>query len=73
MLDYQTLPGMMKLVGLVGLALSLCTLAFAELSGGRKRLVPVCAGAALLLALIYFLGVLATADSGLNRFVPRFP
>ncbi len=64
---------MVRLVGLVGLVISFSTLAFAERSGHRKVLVSLGAGAALISALIYFVGVMAAADSGAHRFLPRFP
>jgi hypothetical protein len=72
MLDNNT-AGMVRLVGLLGLAISISVWAVAERSERRKALVPLGAGAALVSALIYFLGVMAAADSGAHRFLPRFP
>ncbi len=63
----------LKLAGLLGLFISITGWALAERSAGRKALVSVAAGAALISALIYFLGVMAAADSGAHRFLPRFP
>jgi hypothetical protein len=65
--------GIVRLVGLVGLGISFSAWAFAECSGHRKALVSLGAGAALISALIYFLGVMAAADSGAHRFLPRLP
>jgi hypothetical protein len=72
MIDHET-AGILRLVGLVGLVVSVCAWAWAERSGRGKMLVPLSAGGALLSALIYFLGVMAAADSGVSRFLPRFP
>ncbi len=69
MMDNDT-TGMLRLVGLFGLLISISVWALAERSG-RKMLVSLGAGAALISALIYFLGVMAAADSGVHRFVPR--
>jgi hypothetical protein len=63
----------MRLVGLLGLVVSICVWAAAERSGNRKVLVSLSAGAALVSALVYFLGVMASADSGASRLLPRFP
>jgi hypothetical protein len=72
MLDNNT-AGILRLVGLFGLVVSLLVWAIAELSGHRKLLVYLGAGAALISTLVYFLGVMAAADSGAHRFLPRFP
>jgi hypothetical protein len=65
--------GIVRLVGLFGLVISILVWAFAERSGRRKVFVSLAAGAALVSALIYFLGVMAAADAGAHRFLPRFP
>jgi hypothetical protein len=72
MIDHET-AGIVRLVGLLGLSLSVCVWAWAERLGRRKMLISLSAGAALLSALIYFLGVMAAADLGASRFLPRFP
>jgi hypothetical protein len=72
MMDNET-TGIVRLVGLFGLVISISVWALAERSGRRKALVSLGAGAALISALTYFLGVMAAADSGAHRFVPRFP
>ena len=72
MMDSDT-AGMVRLVGLFGLVVSLSVWAIAELSGRRKLRVSLAAGAALLSALIYLFGVMAAADSGAHRLLPRFP
>ncbi len=63
----------MRLVGLFGMLLSLSLWAIAERSAHRRVFVSVGATAAIVSALIYFLGVMAAADSGAHRFLPRFP
>ena len=65
--------GIARLVGLIGLVISSAVWALAERSGRRTVLVSLVACVALLSALIYFLGVMAAADSGAHRFLPRFP
>ena len=65
--------GIVRLVGLFGLFISLLVWALAERSRRPRVLASLGAGAALLSALIYFLGVMAAADSGAHRFLPRFP
>ena len=72
MMDNDT-AGIVRLVGLLGLVISFSVWALAEHSGRGKVLVSFAAGTALLSALIYFLGVMAAADSGAHRFLPRFP
>ena len=72
MMDLET-AGILRLVGLVALALSIAGWALAERSRRRRMLVSLSAAAALLAALIYFLGVMAASDSGASRFLPRFP
>ncbi len=72
MIDHDS-TGVVRLVGLLGLALSMCIWGWAERSGRRQTLVAVSAGAALFSALIYFVGVMATTDSGASRFLPRVP
>ena len=72
MIDDNT-AGIMRLAGLLGLVISLSLWGLAEYAGRRKVLVPLGACAALLSALIYFLGVMAAADSGWQRYLPRFP
>ena len=72
MIDHET-AGILRLIGLFGLAISVLVWALAERSGHRKTLVSLGTGAALLSALMYLIGVLATADSGAYRFLPRFP
>lgn len=72
MMDNDT-AGIMRLVGLLGSVIGLAVWALAERSGRRAVLVSLGAGVALLSALIYFLGVMAAADSGAHRFLPRFP
>jgi hypothetical protein len=65
--------GIVRLVGLLGLLISISAWTLVERSGRRKVLVSLAAGAALISTLIYFLGVMAAADSGAHRFLPRFP
>ncbi len=72
MIDHQT-AAMARLVGLLGLAISLCIWALAERSGRRQVLILLGAGGALISALIYFVGAMAVDDSGASRFLPRFP
>jgi hypothetical protein len=72
MLDQQT-AGIVKLVGLLGLLISVALWALAERSGRRKPLVSLAAGVALISAVIYLLGVMAASDSGAHRLLPRFP
>ncbi len=72
MMDNDT-AGIVRLVGLIGLAASILVWALAERSGRRNVFVSLAAGAALLSALMYFLGVMAAADSGAHRFLPRCP
>ena len=75
MIDHET-AGLVRLVGLLGLGISVCVWALAERSersGRRKMLVSLSAGAALLSAVIYLLGVMAAGDSGASRLLPRFP
>jgi hypothetical protein len=67
------IAGVLRLVGLFGLAISVSVWALAERSGRRRWLVFLGASAALISAVIYFLGVMAAADSGAHRFLPRFP
>ena len=49
--------GILRLIGLLGLGVSICGWALAERSGRRKILVSLSAEVALLSALIYFIGV----------------
>ncbi len=72
MMDHAT-AGMLRLIGLLGLGISISVWALAERSGRRRMLVPLSAGVALLSALFYFVGVMAADDSGASRFLPRFP
>jgi hypothetical protein len=72
MMDNET-TRIVRLVGLFGLVISISLWALAQRSGHRKVLVSFGAGVALISALIYFLGVMAAADSGVHRFLPRFP
>ena len=72
MMEHVT-AGLIRLLGLVGLGFSLCLWAVAERSSGRKMLLPVSAGGALLFALVYFIGLMAADDSGVTRLLPRFP
>ena len=73
MIDDGT-AGILRLIGLLGLGVGVCGWALAERSGRRqKMLVSLSAGVALLSALIYFIGVMAAADSGASRLLPRFP
>ncbi len=72
MMDNDT-AGMVRLVGLLGLVICISVWALAERLGHRKALVSLGAGGALISALIYVLGVMAVADSGAHRFLPRFP
>ena len=64
---------MIRLIALLGLGLSIFAWALAERLGRRHMLVSLSAGAALLSALLYFVGVMAAGDSGASRFLPRFP
>lgn len=72
MIDHET-AGILRLIGLLELASSISAWAVAERSGRRRVPVFLSAGAALLSALLYFVGVMAAADSGASRFLPRFP
>jgi hypothetical protein len=72
MIGHDT-AGTMRLVGLLGICISISVWVLAERSGQRKMLVSLSAGAALISALINFVGVMAAADSGAHRFLPRFP
>jgi hypothetical protein len=72
MIDDGT-AGILRLIGLLGLGVGVCGWALAERSGRRKMLVTLSAGVALFSALIYFIGVMAAADSGASRLLPRFP
>jgi len=72
MIDHETV-GMVRLIGLLGLGISVSVWALAERSGRGKMLVCLSAGAALLSALLFFVGVMAVSDSGASRFLPRFP
>jgi hypothetical protein len=72
MIDLET-AGMLRVVGLVALAISIAVWALAERSRNRRMLISLSAAAALLSALIYLLGVIAASDSGASRFLPRFP
>lgn len=72
MIDHQT-AGIIRLIGLLGLGISVLAWALAERSGRRQIFVSITAGAALVSALIYFIGVIAVDDSGASRFLPRFP
>ncbi len=72
MLDHQT-AGLVRLIGLLGLGLSLLLWVFAERSGRRQMLVSLSAGAALLSGLVYLVGVMAVDSSGASRLLPRFP
>jgi len=69
----EEIAGSIRLLGLMGLGVSLCMRALGERSGRRKTLVSVSAGAALVSALVYFIGVMAAAHSGASLFLPRFP
>jgi len=72
MIDLET-AGMLRLLGLVALAISIAVWALAERSGHHRMLISLSAAAALLSALIYLLGVTAASDSGASRFLPHFP
>jgi len=72
MIDQGT-AGIVRFIGLVTLGISVFVWAFAERSGHRRMLVSLSAGAALLSALLYFIGVMAASNSGASRFLPRFP
>ncbi len=72
MIDQAT-AGTLRLVGLLGLGVSVACWALAERFGRRGMPISLSAGVALLSALVYFLGVLAAGDSGASRFLPRFP
>lgn len=72
MIDHHT-AGIVRLIGLLGLAISVSVWALAERSGRRQVLVSLSAGGALISALIYFVAAMAADDSGASRFLPRFP
>ena len=72
MIDDGT-AGILRLIGLMGLGVSICGWALAERSSRRRMLASLSAGVALFSALIYFIGVMAAADSGASRLLPRFP
>jgi hypothetical protein len=72
MMDHET-AGIVRLMGLLGLAISFLVWALAERSGRRHMLVSLSAGTALVSAMLYFIGVMAVDDSGASRFLPRFP
>jgi len=65
--------GTVRLIGLLGLAISVSVWALAERSGRRHLVVWLSAGVALLSALLYLVGVMAVDDSGASRLLPRFP
>jgi hypothetical protein len=70
----QEIAGSLRLIGLASLGISIACWALAERSRtSRPVLVLLSAGAALLSALIYFVGVMAASDSGASRLLPRFP
>ena len=72
MIDAET-ARVTRLIGLVGLVVSLACWAWAERSSSRKALIWLSAALAIVFGLIYFLGVFADADSGGRRLLPRFP
>lgn len=72
MMDNDT-AGIVRLVGLLGVFISCFLWGFAEQVGRRRVLVSVGACAAVLSALIYSVGVMATAESGWQRYLPSFP
>ncbi len=72
MIDREA-AGFFRLIGLLGLGISIFVWALAERSGRRKMLVSLSAGAALLSGVLYFVGVIAVDDSGASRLLPRFP
>ncbi len=72
MMDSNT-AGLLRLIGLVGLSISILVWALAGRSTARKILEFVSAGAALFSVLLYLVAVMAAADSGASRFLPRFP
>ncbi len=72
MIDQQT-AFMARLVGMFGLAISVCIWSLAERSGRGQVLKLLGAGGALISLFIYFLGAMAVDDSGASRFLPRFP
>jgi Na+/proline symporter len=72
MLEHNT-AGLLRLLGLIGLAISITAWALAERSVVRNRLTALSAGAALVSAIVYLIGVLAAANSGAGRFLPHFP
>ena len=72
MIDHAT-AATLRLVGLLGLGISLFAWAWAERSDRRKMLVLLSADVALLFAFIYYVGVMAVADTGARRVVPFLP
>jgi len=64
---------MLRLVGLLGVALGIVVGALAERLEKRKGFITAGAVLALFSAAIYFLGVFAVAEPGASRFLPRFP
>ena len=72
MIDHE-IAGTVRLVGLLGLFISVSLWALAERLGHRKMLIYLSAGGALLSVLIYFVAVMTDADSGAHHFLPHFP
>ncbi len=72
MIEPET-AAMLRLIGLLGFAVSVCLLALAERSSRAKLMVFLGACAGLLFALVYYLGVMAASESGAGGFLPRFP
>jgi hypothetical protein len=56
-----------------GFAASVLLLFFTERVASRRALASLGTAAALVFAFIYFFGVMASADSGVRRVLPRFP
>lgn len=72
MIDRNT-AAVIRLVGVAGFAASLLLLFFTERVASRRALASLSKAAALVFALVYFFGVMAAADSGASRVLPRFP
>jgi hypothetical protein len=63
----------MRLMGLIGIGLSVVGLVWAGGNAQRGVFCMICKFAAFIFAMIYFFGLMVTAESELPRVIPRFP
>jgi hypothetical protein len=63
----------LRIVGLVGVGFCISLLAAAPRSSRPKALTTFLGGMAVLSALLYFIGLMAVADSGGRGIIPPFP